>query len=110
MTEKKECCPCSDICPLEDAMRIIGGKWKVQILCSLYRDGSTRFNELKRKMKGISNTMLANALKELEQDGLVKREQFMEIPPHVEYTATPKCDGLIPILIQLAQWSMNIKS
>ncbi len=101
-------CPCKELCPLKAAMDIIGGKWKMQILCALYNDGSTRYNELKRKLNGISNTMLANNLKELEHDHLIIREQFMEIPVRVEYQATEACRELIPILFQLAQWSNKI--
>lgn len=109
MNVKEDKCPCFDTCPLENALKIIGGKWKMQIICSLYLDGPTRFNELKRKLSGVSNTMLSSALKELEDDGLVLREQFMEIPPRVEYSTTKSCDGLIPILSELAKWSINLK-
>ncbi len=102
-------CPCLEQCPLNLAMSIIGGKWKVQILCSLHQDGTTRYNELKRKIKGITNTMLASSLKELENDGLVCRVQYMEMPVRVEYSTTDACDKLMPILVQLAHWGMQLK-
>ncbi|MDR0663690.1 MAG: helix-turn-helix transcriptional regulator, partial [Spirochaetaceae bacterium] len=60
-------CPCMNYCPLESAMCLIGGKWRVAILCSLHHNGPTRYNELKRKISGITNTALAQALKELER-------------------------------------------
>ncbi|MCC8102299.1 MAG: helix-turn-helix transcriptional regulator [Clostridiales bacterium] len=59
-------CPCTVGCPLQKAMSAIGGRWKMSILCSLSNDGATRYNDIKRKMGSISNTMLAKSLKELE--------------------------------------------
>ncbi|GHV21009.1 hypothetical protein FACS189494_05760 [Spirochaetia bacterium] len=89
-------------------MRLIGGKWKVPILCALHQDGSTRYNALKRKVRGITNTMLASTLKELEEVGLVSRTQFMEIPVRVEYATTESCNDLLPILSQLAIWGAGM--
>jgi DNA-binding HxlR family transcriptional regulator len=97
-----------DFCPLESAMKLIGGKWKVSILCALRQDGTSRYNELKRKIRGITNTMLAGALKELEENGLVTRTQYPEMPVRVEYSLTPRCDGLMPILARLAQWGAAV--
>lgn len=102
-------CPCTQDCPLQRAMDMIGGKWKLSLLCSLVVDGTTRYNELKRKMNGISNTMLAKSLKEMEEDGLVKRAEYMEVPVRVEYSITEKAQALGPILVQLAQWSAASK-
>lgn len=100
-------CPCMDICPLGEALNRIGGKWKLRILCALMQDGTTRYGVLKNKVRGITNTMLASSLKELEQDGLVLREQYAEVPLRVEYTATERCKELMPILMQLAQWEIS---
>ena len=97
-------CPCTETCHLQHAMEMIGGKWKLPILCALAVDGSTRYNDLKRKLNGISNTMLAKSLKELEDDGLVTRTEYMEVPIRVEYETTDKARSLTPILVQLAQW------
>ena len=97
-------CPCSERCPLQRAMDMIGGKWKLAILCSLGVDGKVRYNELKRKISGISNTMLAKSLRELEEYGLVSRTEYMEVPIRVEYEITEKAKELGPILVQLAQW------
>lgn len=101
-------CPCMDFCPLEKAMALIGGKWRLSILCALHRDGTTRYNGLKRKIYGITNTMLANALKELEEHGLVYRKQYAEMPVRVEYSLTEACKDLLPILNQLALWGLNV--
>ncbi len=97
-------CPCTESCPLQMVMNAIGGKWKMSILCSLSGGGPTRYNEIKRNMKGISNTMLSKSLKELEEDGLVKRTEYMEVPVRVEYETTGRVQTLLPILADLADW------
>ena len=61
-----ENCPCMEECPLNRVLKLIGGKWKMQILCSLHNNGPTRYNQLKRTLDGVSNTVLAGALRELE--------------------------------------------
>lgn len=95
-------------CPLSSALKLIGGKWKIPILCALHQDGTTRYNELKRKISGITNTMLASSLRELEEDGLICRTQYMEMPLRVEYALTGRCSELIPILNQLAHWGVQV--
>jgi DNA-binding HxlR family transcriptional regulator len=109
-TEKKTCakCPCMEVCPLEKALRIIGGKWKVLLLCALQQDGTSRYSDLKRKIKGITATMLASSLKELEASGLVTRTQYSGIPVRVEYSLTPEGNDLLPILSQLAHWGARL--
>lgn len=107
MEESHYTCPCMEACPLSRAMGLIGGKWKMQILCSLASKGPTRYNQLKKSLDGVSNTVLASALKELEGDGLVKRTEFLEVPVRVEYEATERSKRLIPILDELGDWSME---
>lgn len=97
-------CPCLERCPLHEAMRCIGGKWKAQILCALAASGSLRYNALRRKLDGVSNTVLAQALRELEADGLIRRTEYLEVPVRVEYTITENGKGVIPILDQLSLW------
>ena len=99
-------CPCSEYCFLQKAMGTIGGKWKLPILCSLTANGTTRYNDLLRNIKGISNTMLSKSLKELEEDELVKRFEYLEIPVRVEYSLTEKAAQLQPILLELIQWEI----
>ncbi len=101
-------CPCTVACPLQRAMSAIGGRWKMSILCSLSHDGATRYNDLRRKMNGISNTMLAKSLKELEEDGLVKRTEYLEVPIRVEYEITDAVRSLMPILTELAVWGSSL--
>lgn len=101
-------CPCMEACPLNHALSLIGGKWKMQILCSLSNNGPTRYNHLKKTLDGVSNTVLANALRELEEDGLVTRTEYLEVPVRVEYSITEPCRRLIPILDQLGDWSISL--
>ena len=108
MPMEHENCPCMETCPLNRAMALIGGKWKMQILCSLYNNGPTRYNQLKKALDGVSNTVLANALRELEGDGLVHRQEYLEVPVRVEYAITEPCRRLIPILDARGDWSMAL--
>ena len=101
-------CPCLEKCPLNYAMSIIGGKWKMQIICALNNKGTLRYNQLRRKMDKISNTALAAALKELEEEGLVTRKVYMEVPIKVEYSTTELCDRLMPILESLSDWGEEL--
>lgn len=104
----KDRCPCAERCPLVVALEIIGGKWKIPIICALHSDGVTRYNELKRKIRDISNTMLASSLKELEADGIVCRTQYNEMPLRVEYQLTEKSNSVLPILVELGSWGNKI--
>ena len=108
MAMEHENCPCMDTCPLNRAMALIGGKWKMQILCSLYNNGPTRYNQLKKTLDGVSNTVLANALRELEEDRLVTRREYLEVRVRVEYAITEPCRKLIPILDELGNWSIAL--
>jgi len=98
-------CPCMEKCPLHYAMNLIGGKWKVQILCSVSNAGTIRYNALRKKLDGVSNTVLASALRELETDGLILRREYLEVPVRVEYSPTEDCRMLLPILEQLSDWA-----
>lgn len=83
---------------------IIGGKWKVLILCLIDDRGSVRYNEMRREIFGITSTMLAQSLREMEEDGLVLRHQYAEMPVRVEYTLTDRAKSMIPILLELKAW------
>lgn len=99
-----------DVCPLTYALKLIGGKWRLPILWALSQNNILRYNQLKRKIVGITNMMLAQSLKEMEMYGLVKRKQFMEIPPRVEYSLTDAGRELIPALKSLAKWGAKMKN
>ncbi len=99
---------CEDLagekCGLKKVIDIVGGKWKIMILCVMDREGTVRYGELKRAVFGITNTMLAHSLKEMEDDGLVERKQYMEMPVRVEYTLTNRAESIVPILLELKKW------
>ncbi len=96
-------CPRPDDCPVQVTLDVLGGRWKPLVLYHL-RAGTIRFNELRRRMPGVTQRMLAQTLRELERDGLVRREVFAQVPPRVEYTATPLGESLRPILDAMAAW------
>lgn len=100
-------CPCAETCALQGVLNMIGGKWKLPILCSLLNNGASRYNELLKNIQGLSNTMLSKTLKELEDDGLVLRSEYLEVPIRVEYQLTEKAKKLQPILIDLIRWSFT---
>lgn len=94
-------------CPILHALSIIGQKWKLPILWYLHEKKTTRYNELKRRIPGITNIMLTKSLRELESSGLVSRHVFDLIPPKVEYSLTPLGLQLIPALNELYKWGYN---
>ncbi|HEU0202606.1 MAG TPA: helix-turn-helix domain-containing protein [Burkholderiaceae bacterium] len=90
-------------CPVEVALSVIGGRWKILIICRLF-EGKCRFNEMRRSIEGISQRVLTQNLRELEQDGIVTRTVFPESPPHVEYALTGFGRTLEPVLDTLCEW------
>lgn len=100
-------CPCDEKCPIAEALDMIGGKWKLRLMCSLQMDGALRYNDLAQKAKGISPTMLSTSLKELERDGLIDRRVYAEAPVRIEYSITERGSELWPILHRLAHWVRN---
>lgn len=90
-------------CGLEASLAIIGGKWKCLILWGIGQN-ARRFGELKRIVVGISEKMLIQELKEMELDGIVKRKDFREVPPRVEYSLTPFGAELREVLHPLCEW------
>lgn len=98
-----------DNCPLTFALNLIGGKWRLPIIWAIHKNGIMRYNELKRDIKGITNMMLTQSLKELEAYDIIKRKQYIEIPPRVEYSLTDNGENLIPALKTLANWGATMK-
>lgn len=90
-------------CPVTRAMSIIGGKWK-PIILNCIGEKQIRFGKLNQIIPSISNKVLSNELKELELFGLIKRAEFTEMPPKVEYSLTTAGKTLLPILQELANW------
>ena len=90
--------------PFGYTMSVIGGKWKMVIIYLLAENQTVRFNELKRQLGTINFIELRSQLKELEADGLVKRKEYPQIPPKVEYSLTGKAETLLPVLEELCEW------
>lgn len=91
-------------CPVIYALDIVGQKWRLPIMWYLLEAEPTRYNELKRKIKGITNMMLTKSLKELEEHNLIVRTQYETIPPKVEYSLTERGKALLPALSELHKW------
>jgi len=94
---------CNPGCTVEAAVSLIDGKWKCVILFHLLR-GTARFNELRRRLPGVTQRMLTNQLRELEQDGLIIRTVYAQVPPKVEYSLSPLGRSLKPVLASLKAW------
>ena len=91
-------------CPIMSTIAMISDKWKVLIICKL-RNGTMRFNELKRELKAVTQRVLTHQLRELEADGLVSRKVYAEVPPRVEYSLTHLGETLVPALERLEYWA-----
>lgn len=94
---------CSPGCAVEAAISLIDGKWKSVVLYHLL-DGTLRFNELRRQIPGVTQRMLTNQLRELEEDGLIERKVYAQVPPKVEYSLSPLGRSIEPILLALKDW------
>ena len=92
-------------CPFEYGLEVFGGKWKARILCLLANVGTMRFADISRELAGISDGVLAGAMKELLREDIVSRRSYNEIPPRVEYTLTEKGKSIVPLLQAICRWS-----
>jgi DNA-binding HxlR family transcriptional regulator len=90
-------------------LSIINGKWKLLIIFYLSKYGTVRYNELQRMVGKITYKTLSSALKEMENDGLIHREEYPQIPPKVEYSLTEKGQTLWPIIQGMCQWGERNK-
>lgn len=90
-------------CPAETAIAMLGSKWKLLILRELFK-GMRRFGELARSVPGISQKMLTQQLRQMEEDGLVSRKIYPEVPPRVEYSLTGIGESLKPVLDAMHKW------
>ena len=93
-------------CPVERTLEVIGGRWKVLILRELFV-GVKRFGQLHRALHGITQKMLTQQLRELEADGILHREVYLQVPPKVEYSLTPLGESLKPILEAMHEWGVK---
>jgi DNA-binding HxlR family transcriptional regulator len=97
---------CTSKNPVNTTLKVLGGKWKPLILWYLNQK-TLRFNELTKEIVGITQKMLTLQLRELEEDGLVSRKIYPEVPPKVEYSITEYGQTLEPVLDALAKWGKN---
>ena len=91
-------------CPIRRVLELLSGRWRPQIIYTLYKHPSCRFGELQRAMPRVTNAMLTATLRDLERIGIVDRRQFNEVPPHVEYSLTAKGKALLPIFYEMTVW------
>lgn len=90
-------------CPVEATLDVIGGKWKGVILFLLIEE-TLRFGQLRKRLAKVSQRTLTNQLRQMEQDGLINRKVFAEVPPKVEYSVTDLGRSLEPILVKMQEW------
>jgi len=95
-------------CPVATTVEVIGSKWKLLILRNLFVR-PWRFNELKRSLNGISQKVLTDALRALENDGIIIRTVYPEVPPKVEYSLSETGESLRPILKSMESWGIDYK-
>ena len=95
-------------CPVATTVQLIGSKWKSLILRNLLQR-PWRFNELKRSLDGISQKVLTDSLRSMEEDGLITRTVYPEVPPHVEYALSETGESMRPILMAMQSWGTNYK-
>ncbi|AYD03000.1 helix-turn-helix domain-containing protein [Neorhizobium sp. NCHU2750] len=94
---------CSPGCSVEAAIGLIDGKWKSVILFHLLA-GTLRFSEIRKHIENVTPRMLTNQLRELEEDGLIDRKVYAQVPPKVEYSLSPLGRSMEPILLALKYW------
>ena len=95
-------------CPVAVCVQLIGSKWKLLILRNLLTR-PWRFNELRKNLEGISQKVLTDSLRAMEQDGLITRTVYAELPPRVEYSLTALGETIRPILNSMQQWGENYR-
>ena len=91
-------------CPARDVLGHVADKWTVLVLVILI-EGTARFNELRRRIDGITQKMLTRTLRDLEENGFVSRRIYAEVPPRVEYTLTPLGHSLVKVLDTVRDWA-----
>lgn len=95
------------LCPASFAFNVISGKWNLPILAILSENDNIRYNELKRRLHGITGTTLTNSLRDLIEYGIIHREQYNEVPPRVEYSLTSSGKELVPLIESVVEWGQR---
>jgi DNA-binding HxlR family transcriptional regulator len=114
---KTKCKPDSDVlyrrccgAKMQDALRPLEGRWKLMIMAQLLAGTAMRFSDLKRALPQVSQKMLIQRLRDLEEDGIVSRTLYPQVPPKVEYCLTEVGKGLRPVFIALLDWTELLRS
>ncbi len=102
--ESEKLCFVTNKEPFEYTLSVVSGKWKLKIIYLLACITPVRYNMLKKSIDGITHKMLSTQLKELEQEGIVSRKEYPQVPPKVEYSLTLKGKSLIPIVTAMCSW------
>lgn len=90
------------------ALDVLTGRWRLPIIWTLAQHESLRYNDLKRRVAGVTNIMLTRALRSLEAYNLVERHERRQVPPHVAYSLTPKCREILPALEIIHAWGNDL--
>ena len=94
-------------CPVTPLLVMLQGRWKSRLMYEMCMFDTVRFGQIKKDLPGITNTMLTKVLRELEDDGLIDREQFDDIPHHVEYSLTDMGRDLLPVFYAVMNWGFR---
>ncbi len=90
--------------PFEYTLSVLSGKWRLKIIYVLTCLGTVRYNALKRNIDGITHKMLSSQLDELENEQIIVRNEYPQVPPKVEYSLTEKGKSLIPLVLSMCEW------
>ena len=96
-----------ELCRVEEALEILVGKWKPLILLHLLKEGTQRFSELKRNLPEITQRILTKQLRDLEEEDIIERKVYAQVPPKVEYSISEYGRSLEPILVSMHEWGLN---
>ena len=96
----------SPLCPAETTAKLIGGRWKIVILWYLFQ-GVKRFSELHRALRGVTQKVLTQQLRDMERNGIVARTVYAQVPPKVEYSVTPLGMSLKPVVEAMHRWGVE---
>ncbi len=111
MRRKEQLNSIIEICPVRNVIARFGNKWALLVILVISENGPIRYKDLLREIPDISSRVLANTLRCLEEDALVIRKAYQEVPPRVEYSLTDTGRSLVPIILQLTEWAQtNMKT
>jgi len=92
-------------CPIRNVLSRVGDKWSLLVLYTLNQYPIMRFKDIQKEIPDISQKMLTSTLRMLEEDGLVSRKMYAEVPPRVEYSLTDRAQSLLPYISNLIEWA-----